>query len=345
MMFLSPIIKKSHKLRVLPMNKSDRERYLEALINPQTVTDWEMAAWDKRSPYNQVFTEMLIEGVAFIEILETLIMRRDILFAKETSRHEQSVKDMHEEEAMRLLHAQMFNVRPPTPRPAPTGKDFVLEASMATLEKRLNILREEIPGLELEIKTYKNELNEIDSSWNKRQDVAAIKYIEKLDDKLAEIGIHLPKALDDNDKMALQAAYKGASPAKILAVNPGLATNPDLNVEGIQKSGDVFRQLRVCVKVNELINRLKDAPEDACVSPKAIKELAKLPIDLHTAEDVADIEKILDPARALAVAQSRLSFIHGEEKLFNQCQDGLYAKPAASEVSVEEPKSNPPRPS
>jgi hypothetical protein len=326
------------------MNKSDRERYLEALINPQTVTDWEMAAWDKRSPYNQVYTEMLIEGAALNEILETLILRRDILFAQETSRHEQSVKDMHEEEAVRLLHAQMFNVRPPTPRPAPTGKDYVLEAAMAVLEKRLNILREEIPGLELEIKTYKNELSEIDSSWNKRQDVAAKEYIEKLDDKLAEIGIHLPKALDDNDKMALQVAYKGVSPAKILAVNPGLATNPDLNVEGIQKGGDVFRQLRVCLEVNNIINKLKGAPKDACVSPKQIKKLAKLLVDLHTAKDVADIEKIMDPARALGVAQTRLSFIHAEEKLFNQCRDGLYAKPAASEVSVDEPKSNPRRP-
>jgi hypothetical protein len=325
------------------MNKSDRERYLEALINPQTAIDWEMAAWDKRSPYNQAMMEMAIEGAAFIEILETLIMRRDNEFAKATSDNEQRLRDIYDEESTRFLRGQVFNTSPRTPRPEPTGKDFSLEASLASLEKRLISLREEIPGLEDTIKMGKKELYDIDTRWSERQAKAASASVEKLGENLAKIGIELPK-LDDNDKKELIEAYKATSPAKILAVNPGLAANPDLNKNGMVQTGRFVHRLKCLAGVYRAVHKI-DQDKDVNLIPSEVKKLDKLPFEEFTQEEHKDTEHSIGQAKVIASAQKRLTFIHSEEKLFNEFKNKLLAKNKGPVADItEEHKPTTPHP-
>lgn len=341
MMLLSPIIKKRRKNGDLFMNgrekNSDLVRYLRALINPQSATDWQMVAWDKRSPYNQHLTEMLLDNSMLEDIIEKIIVDREIMLAKNEAEHDEYLEKIYDEDATRLIRGQLFNAAP-TPRPAPTGKDYSLDAAINILEKELNVLREEIPGLEERITTNHAKLRDLDSSWQDSRKEDADKYgvsLEAKKDALTALG--LPADMDAINEV--KKALLIPSPATILKVNPGLVSNTDIDPSTLAQNAGVVRDLSCVIAFQQLVHAATgmDTPQSN-ILPSLAKQLCKahlLPGALPVSAANNFIET-LSITRDVNNDESRLSYIRDKEKLFGVLKNNQFAKQQVAEVKGDE---------
>lgn len=294
---------------------TDRRRHrkdkMDALMNPKTAADWIAAALYPQSPYNQILTECIIARNELCEIIEEMLITKTEMNNRDAARREAMIQAAMDKEAAQKILSGRHELQ--HERKVPVSPQiqsiFELQAKADLLAAHVKILESMTPVKEAAVIAAKDKLHDIDKGWQARQAKEAASFVESLHDRLLKNKAGFSIEMKPSVAKRLEEAYKTASPAKILEVNPALAASAAANVEFMTNMCNFARELKVLSALNHILNDPdnKKPEADFFPTPSQIKAHAKLlKVDKHSPADVDAISAALSAKKELMSAQQEM---------------------------------------